>query len=370
MVDLQTQYKKMASEVNAAVQEVIDNAQFINGPAVKEFQKNLEEYLDVAHVIPCGNGTDALQVALMALDLEPDAEIIVPAFTFVATVEVIALLGFKPVVIDVHPDEFNLDPDLLEGLITEKTRAVMPVHLFGQCSDMERINEIAAKHNLYVIEDNAQSIGARYRFSDGSVRMAGSIGTISTTSFYPSKNLGAYGDGGAIATNDDVLGQKIRMVCNHGMIRKYYHEIIGVNSRLDAIQAAILNVKMKYLDDYHHERSKVAEYYDQHLADLPQLKIPGRHNRSTHVFHQYTLQLNDMDLDDFKSYLMDRGIPTMIYYPVALHKQKAFAELSICPQPLTVTERLCETVLSLPMHTELDTEVLDYICSSVHAYFK
>ncbi|MCO6477680.1 MAG: DegT/DnrJ/EryC1/StrS family aminotransferase [Phaeodactylibacter sp.] len=371
MVDLQSQYAKLQEEIDAAVLEVIRSATFINGPAVREFQANLEQYLGVKHVIPCANGTDALQIALMAAGLEPGDEVIVPAFTYVATAEVIALLGLRPVMVDVDPDTFNVTAELIEQAITPKTKAVVPVNLFGQSCDMEPIVEAARRHNLWVVEDNAQAIGADYTFSDGRRRKTGAIGHIGCTSFYPSKNLGAYGDGGAMYTDDDELAQKLRMVANHGQNKRYYHRLVGVNSRLDSIQAAILNIKLKRLDDYAAARQAAAHYYDNAFAGIEQLQTPKRHERSTHVFHQYTLIVKDGRRDELQAFLSNKGIPTMIYYPVPLYEQEAYRKsMANEMDKLPVTDALCRSVISLPMHTELDEEMLTYISEGVKGFFE
>lgn len=371
MVDLQSQYAKLQEEIDAAVLEVIRSAAFINGPAVREFQASLEQYLGVKHVIPCANGTDALQIALMAAGLEPGDEVIVPAFTYVATAEVIALLGLRPVMVDVDPDTFNVTAELIEQAITPKTKAVVPVNLFGQSCDMEPIVEAARRHNLWVVEDNAQAIGADYTFSDGRRRKTGAIGHIGCTSFYPSKNLGAYGDGGAMYTDDDELAQKLRMVANHGQNKRYYHRLVGVNSRLDSIQAAILNIKLKRLDDYAAARQAAAHYYDNAFAGIEQLQTPKRHERSTHVFHQYTLIVKDGRRDELQAFLSNKGIPTMIYYPVPLYEQEAYRKsMANEMDKLPVTDALCRSVISLPMHTELDEEMLTYISEGVKGFFE
>lgn len=361
MVDLKGQYQKIKSEVDAGIQEVIDTTAFINGPAVKEFQSDLEKYLQVNHVIPCANGTDALQIAMMALGLKPGDEVITASFTYVATAEVIGLLGLVPVLVDVNTDTFDIDIEALERNITPKTKAIVPVHLFGQCANMERIMAIAKKHNLFVIEDVAQAIGADYTFSDGKTVKAGTIGTIGCTSFFPSKNLGCYGDGGALYTNDEELAKKIRMIAHHGQSVQYKHDVLGVNSRLDTIQAAILKVKLKHLDEYADARNKVAAHYDKAFAGHPKLKIPARAKHSTHVFHQYTLQLTGIDRTKLREELAERGISSMIYYPIPLHMQKAYASDRFKKGDFPVTEQLCASVLSLPMHTELDEETLEYI---------
>lgn len=371
MVDLKGQYRKLQDEIDAAVLEVIRSAAFINGPAVRSFERNLADYLDAAHVIPCANGTDALQIALMALDLQPGDEVIVPAFTYVSTAEVIALLQLRPVMVDVDPDTFNITADIIEAAVTPRTRAVVPVNLFGQSCDMAPIMEVAEKHGLYVVEDNAQAIGADYTFPDGSIRKTGTIGHIGCTSFYPSKNLGAYGDGGAICTNDDALGEKMRMMANHGQNKRYYHHYIGVNSRLDSIQAAILDIKLKHLDEYAAARQRAAGYYDQALASIDGLQTPARTAYSTHVYHQYTLQVKDGRRDALQAHLKERGIPTMIYYPVPLYKQEAYKEAMAneIGEKLPVTEELCRNVLSLPIHTEMDEETLVYIAEGVTSFF-
>jgi dTDP-4-amino-4,6-dideoxygalactose transaminase len=365
MVDLKGQYEKIKNEVDAAVLEVIDSTAFINGPAVNKFQKNLETYLNVKHVIPCANGTDALQVSMMALDLKPGDEVITTSFTFIATAEVIALLGLTPVLVDVLPDTFNIDPAAIERAITPKTKAIVPVHLFGQTADMEEIIKIAAKHNLHVIEDNCQAIGADYFFADGTKKKAGTISILGCTSFFPSKNLGCYGDGGAVFTNDDDLATKLRQIVNHGMTVRYYHDMIGVNSRLDSIQAAILDIKLARLDEYATSRNKAAAYYDKAFANHPKLKTPVRSKNSTHVFHQYTLVTNDVDRFKLQEFLNTKGVPAMVYYPVPLHMQKAYLDPRYKEGDFPVTEMLCQKVISLPMHTELDEEQLNHITSSV-----
>lgn len=371
MVDLQTQYAKLQEEIDSAVLEVIRSAAFINGPQVRDFQAHLEQYLGAKHVIPCANGTDALQIALMAAGLEPGDEVIVPAFTYVATAEVIALLRLRPVMVDVDPDTFNVTAELIEQAITPRTKAVVPVNLFGQSCDMEPIMEVARRHKLWVVEDNAQAIGADYTFADGRRRKTGTIGHIGCTSFYPSKNLGAYGDGGAICTNDDELAQKLRMIANHGQNKRYYHSVVGVNSRLDSIQAAILNIKLRHLDDYAAARQAAAAYYDQALAGIEQLQAPARQERSTHVFHQYTLIVKDGRRDELQAFLNSKGIPTMIYYPVPLYEQEAYKQsMANEISQLPATGYLCRSVISLPMHTELDEETLEHISEGVKAFFK
>jgi len=369
MVDLKGQYEKINDEINSAIQGVIDSTAFINGPAVKEFQVNLEKYLDVDHVIPCGNGTDALQVSMMALGLKHGDEVITSSFTFIATAEVIALLGLTPVLVDVNPDTFNIDPDAVRKALTPKTKAIVPVHLFGQCSEMETILGIAREHNLFVIEDNCQAVGADYIFNDGSRKKAGVMGDTGCLSFFPSKNLGAYGDAGAIYTNNEKLANDIRSIVNHGMVKRYYHDIVGVNSRLDSIQAAILNVKLKYLDEFAKKRNEAANYYDNAFRTNPNLSIPARYSKSTHVFHQYTLKINNGDRDGLQKHLMDKDIPAPIYYPVPLHLQKAYMDPSYKKGDFPVTEELCNSVISLPMHTEMNDEQLEFITSAVIEYF-
>ncbi len=370
MVDLKGQYLKIKKEVDAAIAEVIDNTAFINGPAVKEFAADMEKYLNVKHVIPCANGTDALQIAMMALDLKPGDEVITASFTYVATAEVIGLLGLKPVLVDVYPDTFDINIEAIEKAITPKTKAIVPVHLFGQCADMERIMAVAKKNNLFVIEDVAQAIGADYTFSDGRKVKAGTIGTIGCTSFFPSKNLGCYGDGGAMYTNDSDLAAKMKMISHHGQSVQYVHDVLGVNSRLDTIQAAILKIKLQHLDEYAAARNKVAAYYDKAFANHPKLKTPTRVKNSTHVFHQYTLQLNGVDRTALREFLTTKGVPAMIYYPIPLHMQKAYKDDKYKAGDFPVTEKLCASVLSLPMHTELDEETLKYITDSVLEFCK
>lgn len=369
MVDLKDQYELIKTEVNTAIMSVIDSTTFINGPAVTKFQKNLEAYLNVKHVIPCANGTDALQVCMMVLDLKPGDEVITTSFTFIATAEVIALLGLTPVLVDVLPDTFNIDPKAIERAITPKTKAIVPVHLFGQVADMEKIMEIADKHKLHVIEDNCQAIGADYIFKDGTKKKAGTISILGCTSFFPSKNLGCYGDGGAIFTNDDELAIKLRQIVNHGMTVRYYHDMIGVNSRLDSIQAAILDIKLARLEVYAANRNKAALFYDHAFANHPKLQIPFRSKNSTHVFHQYTLITKDLDRFKLQDFLNNKGIPAMIYYPVPLHMQKAYLDPRYKEGDFPVTEMLCKSVISLPMHTELDEVQLQFITTSVLEFF-
>lgn len=371
MVDLKGQYKKIQEEVDQAVLEVIRSAAFINGPTVKSFQANLEQYLGAKHVIPCANGTDALQIAFMALGLKPGDEVIVPAFTYVATAEVIALLRLKPIMVDVDPDTFNITADIIEAAVTPNTKAVVPVNLFGQSCDMEPIMEVAKQHNLYVVEDNAQAIGADYTFSDGHSQKTGTIGHIGCTSFYPSKNLGAYGDGGAIYTNDDDLASMLRMMANHGQNKRYYHAHVGVNSRLDSIQAAILDIKLRHLDAYAETRRAAAAHYDQAFANMEQLVVPVRQHNSTHVFHQYTLKVKDGRRDELQAYLKEKGLPSMIYYPVPLYEQKAYKGLSDRRvDSLPVTDQLCKDVISLAMHSELNQEQLEHITETVKSFWK
>lgn len=369
MVDLKGQYLNIAEEVNEAIQNVLNSAAFINGPEVKEFAAALAEYTGADHVIPCGNGTDALQLAMMALNLQPGDEVIVPTFTYVATVEVIALLGLKPVFIDADPDTFNLDTSVLESLITSATKAIVPVHLYGQCADMDPIMEIAGKYKLHVIEDTAQALGAVYKSAKGGEQKAGTIGTIGTTSFFPSKNLGCYGDGGAIFTNAPSLAETLRAMANHGQFEKYYHEMIGVNSRLDTIQAAILNVKLKYLNNYAESRRKAADIYDRELKGTEGIIIPLRSGQSTHVFHQYTLKVKNGRREALRNFLNERGVPSMIYYPVPLHLQKAYKGYGYKEGDFPVAERLSEEVLSLPVHTEMEEDQILFITEQVKAFF-
>lgn len=365
MVDLKSQYLNIKPQIDQAIQEVIDSCAFINGPAVKDFQEGLEQYLSVKHVIPCANGTDALQVSMMALGLRPGDEVITTSFTFIATAEVIALLQLTPVLVDVDPDTFNIDPAAIERAITPKTKAIVPVHLFGQCAPMEEIMEIAKRHHLFVIEDNCQAIGAEYIFRDGSRKMAGTMGDIGCTSFFPSKNLGCYGDGGAIFTNSDELASQLRVIVNHGMTVRYYHDIIGVNSRLDSIQAAVLKTKLPKLNEYAASRRSAADAYDKAFANQPKLKTPVRSPHSTHVFHQYTLVTRDIDRKALIDHLASKEIPAMIYYPVPLHLQKAYLDPRYKAGDFPVTEDLCSRVVSLPMHTELDEEQIRHITQSV-----
>jgi UDP-2-acetamido-2-deoxy-ribo-hexuluronate aminotransferase len=365
MVDLKGQYEKIQNKVNKAIFDVIESSAFINGPEVKGLQEDLEAYLDVKHVIPCGNGTDALQISMMALGLEEGDEIITVDFTFAATVEVIALLKLTPVLVDVDSASFNMDIEALKRSITSKTKAIVPVHLFGQCANMEAILEIAKAHDLYVIEDTAQAIGAEYTFRDGTKKKAGTIGTVGTTSFFPSKNLGCYGDGGAIFTNDDDLAQTIRGIVNHGMYKKYYHDVIGVNSRLDSIQAAILRIKLDLLDSYCDTRRKAAAYYSAGFAHSDRIITPTTSDFTTHVFHQYTLQIIGADRDALHEHLNANNIPNAIYYPVPLHNQKAYMNARYNDNDFKVTNQLIRSVISLPMHTELEIAQQDHIIHSI-----
>ena len=370
MVDLKGQYIKIKKELDLAMGQVMQSSSFINGPAVKEFSTKLESYLDVANVIPCANGTDALQIALMALGLEKGDEIICPDFTFVATAEVAQLLGLQTVLVDVDPDTFMLTANSIEKAITPKTKAIVPVHLFGQCAPMEELLALAQKYNLFVIEDTAQAIGAKYTFSDGRVAMAGTMGHLGTTSFFPSKNLGCFGDGGAIFTNDDTLAQKCKFITNHGMNTEYSYDLVGVNSRLDSIQAAILNVKLKYLDDYNAVRLNAANYYDKAFSSCEQLITPFRAVNSTHVFHQYTLKLADgVDRASLVAYMQEKGIPVKIYYPKPLHSFAPYKQEVATEGDFRVTNNLCSHVISLPIHTELNEATLKYITSSLVAFF-
>ncbi|MGG7467300.1 DegT/DnrJ/EryC1/StrS family aminotransferase [Chryseobacterium arthrosphaerae] len=369
MVDLQSQYYKIKNDVDNAVLNVMDSAAFINGPEVKSFQNELESYLNVKHVIPCANGTDALQIALMALDLKEGDEIITADFTFAATVEVIHLLKLKSVLVDVDYDTFTISTEQIKKAITPRTKAIIPVHIFGQCANMEEILKIAEEHNLYVIEDNAQAIGSEYTFSDGSVKQAGTMATVGTTSFFPSKNLGCYGDGGAIFTNNDELAHRLRGIVNHGMYERYYHDEVGVNSRLDSIQAAVLRKKLPHLDSYNEARRKAADYYDEAFAGNPNILTPKRSENSTHVFHQYTLRILNGKRNELQKFLTEKEIPAMIYYPVALRKQKAYFQESNAADFVN-TDKLLDQVISLPMHTELDEEQLKYITDAVLEFMK
>ena len=368
MVDLKGQYRKIKEEIDSSIQEVINSAAFINGPAVKDFQLSLQDYLNVKHVIPCANGTDALQIAMMALGLKPGDEVITADFTYVATAEVIGLLGLTPVLVDVDPKTFTIDVEQVKKKINSKTKAIVPVHLYGQCSDMETLLTIAKEHNLFIIEDVAQALGADYLFTDGTTKKAGTLGTIGCTSFFPSKNLGCYGDGGAMYTNDDALAAKMRMIAHHGQSVQYVHDVLGVNSRLDTIQAAVLNVKLKRLDEYAAARNAAANFYDSVFANVSSIIIPYRAKYSTHVFHQYTIKLNGIERKSLRDFLSSKGIPTMVYYPIPLHLQKAYQSERYTKGDFQETEVLCEQVLSLPMHTELDLETLNYIADTVKEF--
>lgn len=365
MVDLKQQYQHIKSEIDTAISQVIESAAFINGPQVQSFATALEQYNGVKHVIPCANGTDALQIALMALDLQPGDEVITPSFTFIATTEVVALLKLTPVFVDVDLKTFCIDAAAVEKAITPKTKAIIPVHLYGHAANMEEIMKIASAHNLYVIEDNAQAIGSDYHFSDGTTKKTGSIGTIGTTSFFPSKNLGCYGDGGAIMTNDDELAFKLKMIANHGQSKRYYHDLVGCNSRLDSLQAAILEVKLKQLDKYIESRRKLADSYDSAFQAHPKLKTPYRAPWCKHVFHQYTLILEGIDRNNLHAYLAGLNVPSMIYYPVPAHRQRMFAQFNASSTELPNTDWLTERVISLPMHTEMDEEQIHFITTSV-----
>ncbi len=376
MVDLKGQYADIKQEVDTSIQEIIDNTAFINGPKVHQFQKNLENYLGVKHVIPCANGTDALQIAMMGLGLEQGDEVITADFTFAATVEVIALLKLTPVLVDVDPDNFNIDIDAIKKAITPKTKAIVPVHLFGQCANMEAIMQIAKEHNLYVIEDNAQAIGANYTYQDGTKAKAGTIGHVASTSFFPSKNLGCYGDGGAIFTNDDDLAHTIRGIVNHGMYERYHHDVVGVNSRLDSIQAAVLDAKLPHLDNYNQARRDAARKYNAALKDVPQITLPKTVNNcegicdtcDCHVFHQYTLKLENVDRDALVKFLNSHDIPCGVYYPIPLHKQKAYQDNRYNEADFTVTNQLVQQVISLPMHTELEDDQIEFITTKIKEF--
>ena len=368
MVDLYGQYIRLKDEIDDAIQYVIDSSAFINGPAVKSFARHLSEYTGAAHVIPCGNGTDALQAALASLDLQPGDEVLVPDFTFIATVEAVALLGLTPVILDVDPDTFLIDPNAIKKHISPKTKAIIPVHLFGQCVDMASLLNIAGEYNLKVIEDAAQALGSWYTFPDGTKKMAGTMGDIGCTSFFPSKNLGAFGDGGAVFTNDEELARRIGSYVNHGTQKKYYHERIGVNSRLDTLQAAILDVKLRYLDEFIRNRQKAATWYDEQLSGLPFLQTPVRACHSIHTFHQYTLRTSGIDRQHFMDYLKKAGIPSMVYYPLPMHHQEAFSGFPFYNGDFPVADELCKTVVSIPVHTEIDSEQLDYITTNIKKY--
>lgn len=370
MVDLKSQYQNIKTEIDAAIQGVIDSTQFIKGQDVALFQSELASYLGVKHAITCGNGTDALQIALMALGLKPGDEVITTNFTFIATVEVVALLGIKPVLVDVDPKTFCIDADKIEEKITPQTKAIVPVHLFGQCADMQKIMDIAKRHNLYVVEDTAQALGADFTFADGNKLKAGTIGHIGCTSFFPSKNLGCYGDGGALFTNSDELAEQIRFISNHGMKVRYHHDMIGVNSRLDTIQAAILRVKLPHLDSYNMARQEAAAKYNLEFEKVKGIVTPSKIDSSTHIYHQYTLLVKDGRRNDLKKYLDEKGIPSMIYYPIPIHQQKAFAPYIDENEEFPVSQQLASEVLSLPMHTELDDEQILAITSAVKSFFE
>ncbi|HJW16656.1 MAG TPA: DegT/DnrJ/EryC1/StrS family aminotransferase, partial [Flavisolibacter sp.] len=365
MVDLKLQYQKIKPQIDEAVLQVVESCAFINGPQVQSFTTKLSAYTGSSHVIPCANGTDALQIAMMALGLQEGDEVITPSFTYIATTEVIALLKLTPVFVDVDPQTFCIDPAAIEKAITPKTKAIVPVHLYGQAANMEEIMKIAEAHKLYVIEDNAQAIGCDYYYSNGNVKKTGSIGTIGTTSFFPSKNLGCFGDGGAIMTEDSSLAEQLKMVANHGQSKRYYHDVVGCNSRLDTIQAAVLEVKLEHLDEYIAARRAVADYYDAAFAGHPEITTPYRSDNCKHVFHQYTLILNGVDRNQLHDYLAEHKIPSMIYYPVPAHRQKMFSHFNSSGTELPVTDWLTERVISLPMHTEMDQEQLQYITSKV-----
>ena len=368
MVDTKNQYLKIKDQIDSAIHEVLDSAAYINGKAVQDFSKNLSAYLGVKHTIPCANGTDALQIAMMALDLKPGDEVITPSFTYIATTEVIALLRLTPVFVEVDKATFCIDPASIEKAITPKTKAIVPVHLYGQAANMEEIMAIAERHGLYVIEDNAQAIGCDYRFKDGSTKKTGTIGHIGATSFYPSKNLGAFGDGGAIFTNDDALAEKLRMIANHGQKERYYHDVVGCNSRLDSIQAALLNVKLGELDNYIEARQKAAAFYDKAFAGNPKITVPQAADYTNHVYHQYTILLEGVDRHGLNKFLAEQKIPSMIYYPVPAHRQKMFDAFGGNNYLLPVTDWLTERVISLPIHTELDEEQLQFITDQVLTY--
>ena len=370
MVDLVSQYQSIKPEIDKAILSVIENAQFINGPEVSGFKIELENYLDIKNVIPCANGTDALQIALMSLGLKPGDEIITPSFTYIATTEVMALLGLKPVFVEVDPDTFCIDPAKIKESITNKTKAIVPVHLYGQAAPMNEIMEIALENNLFVIEDNAQAIGCDYLLANGKTVKTGTIGHIGCTSFFPSKNLGCFGDGGALFTNNDELAVKIKMISNHGQSKQYHHDVVGCNSRLDNLQAAVLRIKLRNLDKYNAERNKVANYYDKFFAGIKEISTPQRAKNSTHVFHQYTLKLNGIDRNELRNYLADRDIPSMIYYPIPAHKQKMFEAFRSSNTNLPITDWLTERVISLPIHTEMTEDQLEKICSTILEFIK
>jgi len=369
MMDLRGQYLRMKDEIDEAIQDVLNRGQFIGGDPVKRFAKEFAEWNDVKHVIPCGNGTDALQIALMAMDCQPGDEIIVPSFTYIATVEVISLLGLVPKFIEVDPQTFNIDPDVLQGAFSPRTKGILPVHLYGQCANMESILQFARENGLFVIEDSAQAVGARYTFSGGNTMTAGTMGDIGCTSFFPTKNLGAYGDGGAMMTNDDQIAEKLRLTANHGQTRKYHHDFVGVNSRLDTLQAAILSVKLKYLREFERKRNEVAEYYDECLSNIDGICIPHRFENSTHVFHQYTLKVDDGRRNELQEFLRDRSIPSVVYYPVPQHMQKGYKKYGYKKCDLPISEELAESVISIPMHTELERSEQDEVVEGIKSFF-
>ena len=365
MVDLKSQYLKIKEEIDTALIGCVESTKYIKGPEVLSFEKNLSDYLQVNHVVSCGNGTDALQIALMALDLKPGDEVIVPAFTYVATAEAIALLGLTPVMVDVNPETFNIDVSKIEVVIGSKTKAIIPVHLYGQSADMDSIMQLASKHSLYVVEDNAQALGAKYIFSDGRVQKTGTIGHIGCNSFFPTKNLGTFGDGGSITTNDSILAERCRMIASHGQKQKYYHERVGCNSRLDTIHAAILNVKLKYLNDFIQARQTAAQYYCEQLKGTDWMKLPSNSKNTEHTFNQFTLKIDPKDRNNLQKYLKENGIPSIIYYPLPLYRQEAFKKFWKSSDNLAVTEVLCNSVLSIPMHTELTSEIQDRIIKTI-----
>jgi UDP-2-acetamido-2-deoxy-ribo-hexuluronate aminotransferase len=369
MVDLVGQYREIKERIDKVISDVILSSKFINGPQVSEFSTKLKDYTGAGYVIPCANGTDALQIAMMALNFKPGDEVIVPAFAYVAAVEVIALLGLKPQLVDVDPDTFNIDPAIIEKSITPKTKGIVVVHLFGQAADMEEIMNIAQQNNLKVIEDNAQAIGCEVLFSDGSKKQTGTIGDIGITSFFPTKNLACYGDGGAIFTNDSELSDRIRMISSHGQKQKFHYDLIGVNSRLDTLQAAILIESLKKLSEYTLRRQKVSTYYDKHLGGLKSILIPVRSDKSTHVFNQYTLKLQNKNRESFRNYLKDNGIPTMVYYPLPMHLQKAYLHYGFKKDDFPVSEQLSEEVISIPIHTQMNDKMLEVITTTIKKYF-
>ena len=370
MVDLISQYEQIKPEIDIAILSVVEKAQFINGPEVSAFQTELENYLNIKHVIPCANGTDALQIALMALGLKPGDEVITPSFTYIATTEVMALLGLKPVFVEVDKNTFCIDPESIRSAITPKTKAIVPVHLYGQSAAMESIMKIANEFDLFVVEDNAQAIGCDYTFADGTKKKTGTIGNIGCTSFFPSKNLGCYGDGGAMCTNDDELAEKIRMIANHGQSKRYYHDVVGCNSRLDSIQAAILRIKLSRLDAYNNARQNVAAYYNEAFENVQEITTPFKASNSNHVYHQYTLKLDGIQRDDLQNYLAEKDIPSMIYYPVPAHRQKMFSAFGSNALNLPITDWLTERVISLPIHTEMEEEQLRFIADEVKTFIQ